>query len=52
MFSNLVADGSMTALGVTDPRRWGTEGWPEEALPYVAYGLVAAATLERLDRGS
>ncbi|SCF25351.1 hypothetical protein [Micromonospora mirobrigensis] len=45
----LVADGSMTALGVTDPRRWGAEGWFEDALPYVAYGLVAAATLNRLD---
>ncbi|MFF0369901.1 MULTISPECIES: hypothetical protein [unclassified Micromonospora] len=46
----LVADGSMAALGVTDPRRWGAEGWLEDALPYVAYGLVAAATLKRLDR--
>ncbi|MEU7841514.1 hypothetical protein AB0B39_11110 [Micromonospora sp. NPDC049114] len=46
----VVADGSMTALGVTDPRRWGAEGWFEDALPYVAYGLAAAATLRRLDR--
>ncbi|MET7950977.1 hypothetical protein [Micromonospora sp. NPDC005324] len=47
----LLADGAMAALGVTDPRRWGTEGWLEDFLPYVAYGLVAAGVLERLNRG-
>ncbi|MBM0275277.1 hypothetical protein [Micromonospora tarensis] len=29
----------------------GIEDWREDAVPYVAYGLVAAATLERLNRG-
>lgn len=38
----------MTAKGLTDPRRWGVEGWLEDIVPHAAYGLAAAAALEAL----
>lgn len=43
------ADGSMTALGVTDPRRWTADSWLSDALPHFAYGAVTIATLHALD---
>jgi len=44
-----VADSAATALGVTDPRTWGTEGWVADIVPHAAFGLVVAATLEFID---
>lgn len=44
------SDGSMTALGVTDPRQWDTTSWLSDALPHLAYGAVTVATLNGLDR--
>lgn len=44
------SDGSMTALGVTDPREWGASGWLSDVLPHLAYGAVTVATLHALDR--
>ncbi|PWU49462.1 hypothetical protein DLJ46_09350 [Micromonospora globispora] len=41
-------DGSMTALKVTDPRRWGRSGWVADLVPHLAYGMAAAATWNRL----
>ena len=38
------SDGSMTALGVTDPRQWDTTSWLSDALPHLAYGAVTVAT--------
>ncbi|MFC4149695.1 hypothetical protein ACFO0M_25895 [Micromonospora mangrovi] len=43
-----VSDGSMTVLGVTDPRRWGRAGWLSDIVPHLAYGMAAAATWWRL----
>jgi len=43
------ANGPMTALGITDPRTWSLESWVADVVPHVAYGIVAAATLEGLD---
>lgn len=40
------SDGSMAALGVTDPREWKAPDWATDALPHLAYGLVTAATFE------
>jgi hypothetical protein len=40
--------GSMTALGVTDPRRWSRTDWLSDIVPHLAYGVAAAATLGRL----
>ncbi|WP_229401626.1 hypothetical protein [Micromonospora okii] len=42
------SDGSMTVLGVTDPRRWGRTDWLSDVVPHLAYGLAAAATWNRL----
>ena len=43
------SDGSMTALGVTDPRQWNADSWLSDALPHLAYGAVTVATLHALD---
>ncbi|CAM3075661.1 hypothetical protein SAXI111661_16955 [Saccharomonospora xinjiangensis] len=39
----------MTALGVTDPRKWSTSDWLSDALPHLAYGLVTAATFSMME---
>jgi hypothetical protein len=44
------SDGTMTALGVTDPRKWDANTWVSDALPHLAFGAVAVATLHALDR--
>jgi hypothetical protein len=46
----LGANGPMTALGITDPRRWGASGWISDVAPHVAYGVVTAAVARRLVR--
>ncbi|MGC5022347.1 hypothetical protein [Micromonospora sp. DT47] len=43
-----MSDGSMTALGVTDPRTWRRSDWVADIVPHVAYGAAAAATWNRL----
>ncbi|MFG3701054.1 hypothetical protein ACGF5C_24545 [Micromonospora sp. NPDC047620] len=43
-----MSDGSMTLLGVTDPRRWRRSDWIADIVPHVAYGMAAAATWNRL----
>ncbi|SCL36555.1 hypothetical protein GA0070616_5518 [Micromonospora nigra] len=43
-----MADGSMTLLGVTDPRQWRRVDWLADLLPHLAYGMAAAATWNRL----
>jgi len=45
----VVADGPMTLLGVTDPRRWSRVDWLSDAVPHLAYGLVTAATVGATD---
>ncbi len=42
------SDGSMTALGVTDPRTWRRADWVSDIVPHLAYGMAAAATWRRL----
>jgi len=44
-----VSDSAATALGVTDPTTWGVSGWLGDIIPHVAFGIAAAATLERID---
>ena len=46
----LASDGTMTALGVTDPKEWDANSWVSDALPHLAYGAVTVATLGGLDR--
>ncbi|MEV6693792.1 hypothetical protein AB0M35_20200 [Micromonospora sp. NPDC051196] len=43
-----LSDGSLTLLGVTDPRTWRRTDWLADLLPHIAYGLTAAATWNRL----
>ncbi|MGS2615864.1 hypothetical protein ACVCAH_15270 [Micromonospora sp. LZ34] len=43
-----IADGGLTALGVTDPRAWGRADWLTDIVPHLAYGVAAAATWNRL----
>lgn len=46
----LGGNGPMTLLGVTDPRKWSTTDWLSDVVPHVAYGLVTAWTLDRVNR--
>ncbi len=43
-----VTDGSMAALGVSDPRDWAPGDWVADAVPHLAYGLATHATVEAL----
>ncbi|MFK3979860.1 hypothetical protein ACI2K4_05695 [Micromonospora sp. NPDC050397] len=43
-------DASLTALGVTDPRRWSRSDWLSDAVPHLVYGLASAAAWHRLGR--
>jgi hypothetical protein len=43
-------DVSMTALKVTDPRRWSANDWLSDLVPHLVYGVVTWATLSALDR--
>lgn len=46
----LAGNGPMTALGVTDPRTWPASSWVTDVVPHLAYGVVTALVLDRLDR--
>jgi hypothetical protein len=39
-----VANGPMTAMGLTDPRTWSRTDWLSDVLPHLAYGWVTAST--------
>ncbi|MET7707696.1 hypothetical protein [Micromonospora sp. NPDC005413] len=47
-----MTDGSITALGISDPRTWRRSDWVSDIIPHLAYGLTAAATWNRLRRPS
>jgi hypothetical protein len=40
------SDVPATALGLTDPRRWGPSGWVADVIPHLAYGFVTAAAFD------
>ncbi|MBV9204417.1 MAG: hypothetical protein JO037_03190 [Actinobacteria bacterium] len=42
------ANGPLLALDVTDFRTWSAADWTSDAVPHLAYGLVAAATYAAL----
>ncbi len=46
----VVANGPMTALGVTDPRTWSAADWASDLVPHLAYGVVVATTMDAFDR--
>ena len=39
-----------TALGLTDPRTWGTVGWASDIVPHAIYGLVTALAFDAIAR--
>ena len=46
----VVANGPMTALGITDPRTWSATDWLSDVLPHLAYGAVVKTTMDAFDR--
>lgn len=42
----------MTALGITDPRRWSRTDWLSDIVPHLAYGAVTSLTWQRLQNAS
>jgi len=42
-------DGSMAALGVSDPRTWTPMDWLSDLVPHLAYGLATVAVAQALD---
>ncbi len=46
----VVANGPMTALGITHPRTWSTTDWVSDLVPHLAYGLVVKTTMDAFDR--
>ncbi|MYZ38126.1 MULTISPECIES: hypothetical protein [unclassified Streptomyces] len=47
--ARLGTDAPMTVLKVTDPRTWSAKDRIADIVPHMAYGVVTAAVLERLD---
>jgi hypothetical protein len=46
----VVANGPMTALGITDPRTWSATDWASDLVPHLAYGVVVTTTMDAFDR--
>ncbi|SFO56258.1 hypothetical protein SAMN05216207_108910 [Pseudonocardia ammonioxydans] len=46
--ANVASTAPMTALGVTDPRRWPGNSWIRDLVPHVAFGVATAAVFRRL----
>jgi hypothetical protein len=45
----VASNGPMTALGISDARTWAAKDWVSDIVPHLAYGIVTAATLNRLE---
>jgi hypothetical protein len=45
----VAGNGPMTALGITDPRKWPASSWIADIVPHLAYGVTTAAVLDQLD---
>ena len=46
----VLADGSMAALGVSDPRDWPASSWAADVVPHLAYGATVVAVLRAIVR--
>lgn len=44
------SDVPMTALGLTDPRKWPALSWAMDIIPHLAYGVAAAAAYRAVSR--
>lgn len=47
-FTMLLSEGAATAMGKTDPRRWGVAGWMADVVPRALYGCVTCAVFDAL----
>ena len=41
-------DAPIVGLGISDPREWGVSGVLSDVVPHIVYGVVTAATYDRL----
>jgi hypothetical protein len=46
----VATNGSMTVLGVTDPRTWSATDWISDVVPHLVYGVVLKRTMDAFDR--
>jgi hypothetical protein len=46
----VAGNGPMSALKVTDPRRWSTSDWLTDVVPHAAYAVAAAGAFGALER--
>lgn len=44
-------NGPQVALGLTDPKKWGKEGWIADVVPHMVYGFATAGALEAMRNG-
>ncbi len=42
----------MVAMGLTDPRTWGLDGWLSDIVPHVAYGFATAGVYRAITAGT
>jgi hypothetical protein len=47
-FTLVLSEGTATALGTTDPRRWGLSGWLMDLVPRTLYGCVTCLVFDAL----
>lgn len=47
-FTLLLSEGTATAMGKTNPRRWGFSGWAADIVPRTIYGCVTCAVFDAL----
>lgn len=47
-FTLLLSEGTATAMGKTDPRRWGLSGWLTDVVPRVLYGCATCLVYDAL----
>jgi hypothetical protein len=50
VLANIGSAGPMTALGVTDPRKWTASSWASDIVPHLTYGFTTAAVYEAMQR--
>jgi hypothetical protein len=46
--ASAASDGPAAAMGLTDPRAWGVQGWLSDLVPHLGYGIMTAVTFECL----
>jgi len=47
-FTLVLSEGTATAMGKTDPRRWGLSGWLMDLVPRTLYGCVTCLVYDAL----